>query len=257
MPHFGPAVPRWAILERLNNASSDLETKHGVRPQLRIGLNTGAAVVGTVQHAADAGITVLGDTVNFAARLQALAAPDSVFMSEATRRLVQGLVDESFAGEHTIKGKSGPQQVYRLNGVRKGASRFDAAIGRGLSAFVGRERELEMLGNALKDARSQVRVVDVVAEPGIGKSRLLHEFRHRIAADGAIILTGSCSPDGQQTPFLPFIEIVRDALLLSLGEPEKDVAQKLNWALPRWVYSQSATLASCYTSLASNRPMTR
>ena len=77
-----------------------------MRPQLRIGLNTGPAVVGQVEGGTDAAVTVLGDTVNFAARLQSLAEPDSVFMSEATHRLVQGLVVASFAGEHTVKGKS-------------------------------------------------------------------------------------------------------------------------------------------------------
>jgi class 3 adenylate cyclase len=95
-------------------------------------------VVGRVQHAVDAGLTVLGHTVNFAALLQTLAEPDSVFTSEAAHRLVQGLVDESFAGEHTIKGKSEPQQIYRLSAVRRATSRFEAAIGRGLGAFVGR-----------------------------------------------------------------------------------------------------------------------
>ena len=218
-------------MDRLKAAAPALEAKHGVRPQLRIGLNTGAAVVGKVQQAADAGITVLGDTVNFAARLQALAEADSVFISEATYRLVQGLVDESFAGEHTIKGKSEPQKVYHLNGIRKGTSRFEAAIGRGLSAFVGREHELEVLEGALDDAREGLRVVDLVAEPGMGKSRLLHEFRQRIGTDRAFILAGSCSPDGQQTPFLPFIEVVRSAFRLSAGEPEKDVAQKLETGL--------------------------
>ena len=96
-----------------------------MRPQLRIGLNTGAAVVGKVQERAD--VTVLGDTVNFASRLQALAQPDSIFLSEAAHRLVQGMVEASFAGEHTIRGKSEPQKVYRLDGVRSGATRFDAA----------------------------------------------------------------------------------------------------------------------------------
>ena len=219
------------ILDRLKAAAPELDAKHGVRPQLRIGLNTGAAVVGRVQQAADAGITVLGDAVNFAARLQALAEPDSVFMSEATHRLVQGLVDESFAGEQIIKGKSEPQKVYRLNGVRKRTSRFEAAVGRGLSAFVGREHEREVLERALDNSREGLRVVDIVAEPGMGKSRLLHEFRQQIGKDRAFILAGSCSPDGQQTPFLPFIEVVRCAFRLSAGEPEKDVAQKLQTGL--------------------------
>src|ERR1700719_3496673 len=73
-----------SILQKVKTEGADLKAKHGVQPQLRIGLNTGAAVVGKVQSGAEAGVTVLGDTVNFAARLQALAAPDSVLMSDAT-----------------------------------------------------------------------------------------------------------------------------------------------------------------------------
>src|SRR5262249_54342910 len=111
-----------SILQRLKAEWPVLEAKHGMRPQLRIGLNTGAAVVGKVEDSADAGATVLGDTVNLAARLQSLAEPNSVLMSEATHRLVQGLVDESFTGEHIIKGKSEPQKVYRLDGIRRGVT---------------------------------------------------------------------------------------------------------------------------------------
>ena len=94
-----------AILERLKAAGGDLEAKHGVRPQLRIGINTGLAVVGQVQGGASAGVTVLGDTVNVAARLQATAEPEAVVMSEAMHRLVQGLVEASFAGEHQSKAR--------------------------------------------------------------------------------------------------------------------------------------------------------
>ena len=191
------------ILQRLKETGPDLEAKHGVRPQLRIGLNTGASVVGKVEESADAGVTVLGDAVNFAARLQTLAEPDTIFMSEATHRIVQGMVDANYAGEHTIKGKTEPQKVYRLDAVRSGATRFDAAISHGLSGFVGRERELELLERALDEARSQLRAVDLVAEPGMGKSRLLHEFRQRIGKDRAFILSGRCSPDGQQNSVPP------------------------------------------------------
>jgi hypothetical protein len=118
-------------------------------------------------------------------------------LSEGTHRLVQGLVDGTFAGEHIIKGKAEPQKVYRLNEIRQGATRFDAAVSRGLTTFVGREHELEALEHALDNARSHLSVVDVVSEPGIGKSRLLYEFRQRIGMERAYILSGSCSPDGQ------------------------------------------------------------
>jgi hypothetical protein len=243
------------ILQRLKEAGPDLEAKHSVRPQLRIGLNTGAAVVGKVQERAD--VTILGDTVNFASRLQALADADSVFMSESTHRLVQGLVEASFAGEHTIKGKAEPQKIYRLEGVRPGATRFEAAVSRGLSTFVGREHEMELLEDGLEQARVQLQVIDVAAEPGMGKSRLLHELRQRIDKKRASILIGSCSPDGQQTPLLPFIEVVRGAFRVSTGEAEKDIAQKLEMGLTRWACTQPVILACWFICLVSRSPTTR
>jgi Adenylate and Guanylate cyclase catalytic domain/AAA ATPase domain len=195
-----------SILQRLKTVGSDLDAQHGVRPQVRIGLNTGPAVVGSVQTGADAGVTVLGDTVNVAARFQALADPDSACMTESTYRLVQGMVEAGFAGEYQIKGKSESQKVYRLKSIRYGAARFDAALSRGLTAYVGRDRELETLERRLADTSTGIQVVDIAGEPGIGKSRLLHEFRQRIGKSSAFILSGSCSPEDRQTPFLPFID---------------------------------------------------
>lgn len=96
-------------------------------------------------------------------------------MSEATQRLVQGLVETTFAGSHAIKGKAEPQKVYRLDSIRAGATRFEAAIGRGLTSYVGREREMEILALGLAEARGELRVIDIVAEPGMGK-----RFRRRL-----------------------------------------------------------------------------
>ena len=124
-----------AILARLKAEGGDLEAKHGIRPHLRIGLNSGPAVTGKVRVDADAAVTVLGDTVNVAARLQALAEPGTALMSEATNRLVQGLVEASFAGERRIKGKSELHRAYRLDAIRLGAARFDAKIHRGLTTY--------------------------------------------------------------------------------------------------------------------------
>ena len=220
-----------AIHRRLKAAGGDLGAKHGVRPQLRIGVNTGLAVVGQVQSGEGAGVTVLGDTVNVAARLQAMAEPDATVMSEAMHQLVEGMVEATFAGEHRFKGKSEPQKVYRLVSITAGATRFGAAVGRGLSAYVGRERELDVLERALVEAGSQRRVVDIVADPGMGKSRLLHEFRRRLGLEQTFILTGSCSSDGQKTPFLPFIEVVRGSFQVNAGEAESEVARKLEEGL--------------------------
>ena len=86
-------------------------------------------------------------------------------------------------------------------------------------------------GGLLGDAREELRVIDIAAEPGMGKSRLLYEFRQRIGQEQAFILTGSCSPDGRQTPFLPFIEVVRSAFQVKSREAENDVVRKLKMGL--------------------------
>jgi len=220
-----------SLLQRLQTASNELDVKHGIRPQLRIGINTGWAVFGTLGGGIDAATTVTGDTVNFASRLQALATPNSVYMSEATYRLLQGRVEATFAGEQQIKGKSKRQKVYRLDAIRHGAGRFEASKSRGLTPFVGRERELEALERGFTEARSHLCVVDIVAEPGMGKSRLLHEFRQRIGEDRAFVWSGGGSSETRQTPFFPFIEVVRGSFGISAGEAEPDVAQRLEMGL--------------------------
>src|SRR6185437_3813436 len=219
-----------AIQQRLDAASPTFVSKHGVLPLMRIGINAGLAVV-TQIRAESAAMTALGDAVNLASRLQTLAEPGKVLLSEATYHQVQGLVDATFAGEHEIKGKAEKQKAYRLDAVRQGAVRFDAAISRGLSTYVGRAEELESLERELVSARSGLRVVDVLAEPGMGKSRLLHEFRQKIDKNEVFILQGNCSPDGKQTPFLPFIEIIKGSFRIKAGDAEKDVAERLEAGL--------------------------
>jgi class 3 adenylate cyclase/tetratricopeptide (TPR) repeat protein len=220
-----------AILERLKETGPDLEARHGIRPEMRIGLNTGPAVIGEVGGYAPAGMSFHGDTINFAARLQTIAEPGSAVMSETTHRLVRGMIEANLAGEYGIKGKSEPQKAYRLNAVRQGAKRFDMAMSRGLGTFVGREREFEVLEHALAEAASQLRVIDLMAEPGMGKSRLLYEFRERTIEQRVVILSGNCSPYGQQTAFLPFIEVVRGSFRIRPRDTEEEIAQKLAMGL--------------------------
>jgi class 3 adenylate cyclase len=120
------------IHERLTAAASAIEARHGVHPQMRIGINTGPAVV-TKLGGESASMTALGDTVNLASRLQGVADAGDVILSEATHRLVEGLVEARFAGTHAIKGKADPQKAYRLDSIRKGATRFRVEVGRGLT----------------------------------------------------------------------------------------------------------------------------
>jgi class 3 adenylate cyclase len=220
-----------AILDRIEDASNQLERKFGVRPQVRIGINTGLAVVGEVQEGAGGGVTVMGDAVNVAARLQSLAEPGTIYISDATRQLTQGQIEATLKGEHQLKGKAEPLKVYELTGLRSDRPRFALAVQRGLSTYVGREREVEVLRRNLAASRRELRVVDIVAEPGMGKSRLLHEFRQSFGETKAVVLTGNCTPDARQTPFLPFIEVVRDVFRITSAESEAEVARRIESSL--------------------------
>jgi class 3 adenylate cyclase/tetratricopeptide (TPR) repeat protein len=219
------------IQKRLAAQTAELEIKYGIRPQMRIGINTGPIIAGTVSSGESTAMTAIGDTVNLAARLQGLAEPGAVVLSEATYRLVQGLVGVRPGGEHEIKGKAEKQKTYWLNSILPGATRFARSVSVGLTTFVGRSQELDVLERAFRSTTPGVRVIDIVGEPGIGKSRLVHEFRQRIADQRAFVLTGSCTPDGQQTPFLPFIDIVRGSFRVSEGEAESQIARKLDKGL--------------------------
>jgi class 3 adenylate cyclase/tetratricopeptide (TPR) repeat protein len=218
------------IHQRLAAAAPTLESQYGIRPQMRIGVNSGLAVVAKI-FSQDATVTALGDTVNLASRLQKLAEPGTVYLSESTRRLIEGQAETGFVGDFDIKGKTESQKVFRLDSVRAGATRFETSVFRGLSAYVGRDRELQLLDASLAEAHRKVCIIDVVAEPGMGKSRLLYEFRRRLSDGRAFLLQGSCSPDGRQTPFRTFIEVVRDLFQVSIVEPESEVRRKLEQGL--------------------------
>jgi predicted ATPase len=147
-------------------------------------------------------------------------------------RQVEGMVDAEPAGIFRFKGKAEPQPVHRLIAVRDHATRFDAALARGLTSYIGRDGELAVLEEQLQRLDS-VRVVDIVGDPGIGKSRLLYEFVQRHSADRIMMLRGNCSGHGQETPFLPFIEVVRNWFSVSSGEPESTIVGKLDEGLKR------------------------
>ena len=178
--------------------------------QTRVGIATGLVVVGDVLDAGGVQSRgIIGETPNLAARLQGVANPNMVVIAESTRKLLGNLFELQSLGTKELKGIVGPVPVWAVLRATSGTSRFEALHASRLSVFVGREHELQVLQGALENARTKLRVVDLMAEPGMGKSRLLHEFRQRVSKDRAFVLSGSCSPDGEQTPFLPFIEVVR------------------------------------------------
>jgi class 3 adenylate cyclase len=173
-----------------------LDTHPKVRLQARVGIATGIAVVGDlIGEAASRQEMAVGDVPNLAARLQALAEPGSVVISQATRRLVGGLFELADLGVQRLKGFAKPIAVWRVAGESKAEGRFEARHRAGLTPLVGREAEIALLLRRWRQARDgEGQVVLLSGEPGIGKSRLVRELRAQLGDEPHVRLLYQCSP---------------------------------------------------------------
>jgi class 3 adenylate cyclase/predicted ATPase len=183
-----------------------LAADKGIRLAVRLGIHTGLVVVGAMGAGGRQDALALGDTPNVAARLQGLAAPDTVVVSHATWRLVQGYFTGHDLGPQTLKGVETPVQVYRVLGTSGAQSRLDVASPRGLTPLVGREAEVALLRERWTQARDGLgQVVLLSGEAGIGKSRLVQVLQEHIAAEPHTRLEWRCSSYTQQSSLSPVI----------------------------------------------------
>jgi class 3 adenylate cyclase/tetratricopeptide (TPR) repeat protein len=217
---------------QLRAVGGEVAATHGVRLTARIGLHTGPVVVGTVGTDRRLEYKAVGDTVHGAARLAALATPGSIWLSEATARLVEGYVQSPCVGERTVPGMRGPQRVYGLEGLSDGLARFDLARQRGLTPLVGRERELALLSASLATVRQgRGGVVVLQGEPGIGKSRLVADVRHQSRPERLLWLEGRALSFGRSLSYWPFIEILKGWCGIVETDTEAQAWRKLEQAI--------------------------
>lgn len=243
-----------SIQQEMNALAGEVMSRHGQRFQFRIGIHSGPLVVGEVGDAQHSGITALGDTVNLASRIEAEAGPGEIFLSKATHDIVQDFVECTFAGERAVKGKSGVQLLWRLDGIKHGVTRFDAARNRGLTSLVGRTQELEALLASWSDASAgSLRALAITGEPGIGKSRLVYELRQRIDDGHVFILEGHCTATRQSIPFSPLIEVVRGSFRIPEKSGAAEARRKLERGLELLGIDPSDTLA-CLLNLLGHPP---
>ncbi len=226
--HARRAVLTALGLQRLlRERSGELGGRHGVELAVRMGLNTGLVVVGGIGDRLRMDYTAIGDTTNLAARLQQLAPNGAILASEATARLVQGDVALEPLAPLAVKGKSAPIAAFQVVGL--GPRRPDETVlgGARLSPFVGREREIGVLGELLEQAAAgEGQVVGLAGEAGSGKSRLLHEFRRRAWSTPAARLAGRCVSYGAGVPYLPLVHMMRGAWEIVDADGPAEVAAK-------------------------------
>jgi class 3 adenylate cyclase len=177
--------------------------------EARVGVHTGEVVAYAVETSGKVEYRLVGHTANLAARLESLAPVGSIATSEYTRKLCEGYFELHALGPMTVKGVSTPINVYEVLGLGSLRTHFQLAAGRGLTKFVGRERELEQMRRALELAISaQGQIVAVMAEAGTGKSRLFHEFKATIPATSKVLEAYSVS-HGKASAWLPVLELLR------------------------------------------------
>jgi class 3 adenylate cyclase/tetratricopeptide (TPR) repeat protein len=205
------------------------QDKHNIPPlKMRIGIHAGPVVVGTLGNDLRVEFKAVGDTVNLASRMEGLAEPGTTYITEDTFRLTEGLFRFESLGKRQIKGKDDPVSIYRVITPSSRRTRFDVSAERGLTPFVGRERELELMLDGFeraKEARGQA--FSIVSEAGVGKSRLLYEFRKAVITENVTFLEGKCISYNKNVAYHPIIDILKSNFDIKDGETDFEIREKV------------------------------
>jgi class 3 adenylate cyclase/tetratricopeptide (TPR) repeat protein len=214
--------------ESVKRYCEGVRRSHGIEVQIRVGLNSGEVVVRSIGSDLHMDYTAVGQTTHLAARMEQLAAPGSIRLTADTLRLAEGYVEVKPLGPVPVKGLGALVEVYEATGAGAVRSRLQAATARGLTRFVGRDGQVGQLRNALEQARAgHGQLVATVGEPGVGKSRLFHEFTysHRVR-DWLILQSGSVSY-GKATSYLPVIDLLKAYFKVHDRENDREVREKI------------------------------
>lgn len=200
----------------------------GIALQLRVGVNSGEVVVRAIRtEDLHTDYDPVGNSIHIASRMESIAVPGSIVASEGTHKLAEGYFAFRALGATPIKGLPEPLPVFEVLGLGPLRTRLQVAASRGVARFVGRVRELEQL----REARAQTQaghgqIVGVVGEPGVGKSRLCHEFKLGAPRDCLVLETFSVS-HGKAYPYLPLIQLLENYCQITAQDDERRRREKL------------------------------
>ncbi len=209
---------------------SDRLRERGEPPiTIRIGVNVGEAVVRTIKTGeTDTEYTPIGHSISLASRLQALAPAGSIAIGPAVRSLVEGYFTLNELGLARIKGVTEPVEVYEVTGLGPLRTRLQRSAGRGYTKFVGRQNEIQAMKRAAEQAQAgRGQIVAAMAEAGVGKSRLLFEFK-AVSRSGWMVLEAFSVSHGQASAFLPLIDLLYSYFEISSEDDARKRREKIN-----------------------------
>ena len=210
----------------------EMQRKQGAPLQLRVGLNSGEVVVRAIGNDLHMDYSAIGQTTHLAARMEQMARPGTVLMTPATLKLAEGYVQVRPLGLVNIKGLSEQTEVFELTGASAARTRLQAASTRGLTRFVGRQREVDVLAEALGNAgQARGQVVAIVGEPGVGKSRLYYEFTRSHRTQGWLVVEAGSVSYGKATPYLPLIDLLKGYFGIGDRDDARSIREKVTGKL--------------------------
>ncbi len=234
-----------AIHREMTRFNERVKQEKGDLPlvKMRVGIHTGPVVVGTLGNDLRVEFKAVGDTVNLASRMESMAEPGTSYVTEETFKLTEGFFRFEGLGKREVKGREEPVNIYRVIATSSRRTRFDVSTERGLTHFVGRERELELLLDGFERAKSgRGQAFSIMAEAGVGKSRLLFEFRKAVANEGATFLEGKCLSYSRGVAYHPVIDILKANFDIRKDDGDSEIKEKVKRQLKVLRTDEASTL---------------
>ncbi|WP_321963191.1 AAA family ATPase [Paraburkholderia sp. J7] len=214
--------------QAMRRHSDRIRLERGIPLQIRVGVHTGEVLMRSIhKNDLQADYDPVGNAIHIASRMEAIATPASILVSQSTYRLTEGYFEFKALGQTQVKGVAEPLAVYEVQGPGALRTRLQVAERRGLARFVGRAPELETLRAVLDATRTgQCRIVGVVGEAGVGKSRLFHEFKRSALKRCLVVETFSVS-HGKSFAYLPLIELLKNYFQITAEDDERRSREKV------------------------------